>query len=72
MCHESSKKIVDELGTDVFNVKRKRLFKCITFQGKLHLSLSNSAIAISNHLPFNYSKIHYGLHGDEHIKLRSK
>ena len=50
MCHESSKKIVDELGTDVFNVKRERLFKCITFQDILHLCLSNSAIAISNHL----------------------
>ena len=37
-------------GELILNVKRERPFKCIAFQGILHLHLSNSTIAISTHL----------------------
>ena len=51
-------------GELILNVKRERPFKCIAFQGILHLHLSNSTIAISTH----YNKIYYGLLDGEFTK----
>ena len=68
--HESSKKIVDELGTDVECQTRKAVqMHCLS----RHLAFAFEQLCNGNFSSFgqsfSYNKIYYGLHGGEHLTI---